>query len=87
MVTIRIPAPSSMLLANVLAVLGLAGVSVAIGGLAGMWWGLLAASVLAVGVAAVAMTYAAATEQAAAEAPAVAAVPQPFRAAEEPAAA
>lgn len=54
MVTIRIPAPSSMLVANLLGVLGLIGVVVAIGGLAGWWWALLAGGVFAVGLAVIA---------------------------------
>jgi succinate-acetate transporter protein len=95
-IRIRIPAPSSMLLANVLAVLSLAAVIAGIGGLAGAWWAVLAGGVLGLVVAYAAMMNAAAAEQAA---PAAAglehqapvdehqAVPERWRAAEEPAAA
>jgi uncharacterized protein (DUF58 family) len=97
-IRIRIPAPSSMLLANLLAVLSLAGIVTAVGGLAGVWWAVLVGSLVGLVVAYAAMMNAAAAEQRApAEeaAPAVAAVEHqapvdgqpPVRAVGEPAAA
>lgn len=62
MVTIRIPAPSSMLVANVVAVLGVAAVVAAIGGLAGLWWAVLAGGIACVALAAIAMTHMAAEQ-------------------------
>lgn len=53
-VSIYVPRPSSMLVSNLLGVLGLIAVVVAIGGLAGAWWAVLAAGVLAVGLCALA---------------------------------
>lgn len=51
---VRIPAPSSMLLANVLGVLALMGLAVAIGGIThNAWWTLLVASVEALTLAVV----------------------------------
>lgn len=87
-IRIRIPAPSSMLLANLLAVLSLAGIVTAVGGLAGVWWAVLTGGVLGLVVAYAAMMNAAAAEQAA---PAAAAVEgqahaDGLRAVEEPAA-
>lgn len=86
-IRIRIPAPSSMLLANVLAVLSLVAVVVAIGGLAGVWWAVLAGGVLGLVVAYAAMVNAAAAEQ---TGPAAAGVERQadvaLRVAEEPAA-
>lgn len=43
MITIKIPAPSSMLIVNLLGVFGLIGLAVAAGGLTGNWWWTLAA--------------------------------------------
>lgn len=63
-VTIRIPAPSSMLVINLLGLCGLAGLSLAVGGLThNWWWSLLVGSVSAVTLAVIATT-AAATEAA-----------------------
>lgn len=50
MVTVRIPAPSATTLTNLLGAFGLVAVIVAVGGLAGVWWALLTAGVVAVGV-------------------------------------
>lgn len=51
----RVPAPSSMLLANLLGVLSLLGIAVAVGGIThSFWWALLAASVEGFALAAVA---------------------------------
>lgn len=62
-VTIRIPAPSSMLVINLLGLCGLVGLSLAIGGLThNWWWSLLAGSVSAVALAVIATTHAAAEE-------------------------
>jgi peptidoglycan/LPS O-acetylase OafA/YrhL len=91
-IRIRIPAPSSMLLANLLAVLGLVAVVAAVGGLAGVWWAVLTGGLFAVVLGWVGMTYAAAAEQ---TGPAAAAVEHQapvdglpsVRAVEEPAAA
>jgi hypothetical protein len=80
-----IPKPSSMLVGNLLGVLGLIAVVVAIGGLAGAWWAVLVGGVAAIGLSVVAATHAAA-EQAAPARPGVAAA-APVRVAEEPAAA
>lgn len=75
MVTIRIPAPSSMLVVNLLGLLGLAGLSVAVGGLThNWWWSVLTASVFAIGLSVVAATHAAA-EQAKQTGPAAAPTP------------
>lgn len=84
MVTIRIPAPSSMLMANLLGVLGLAGVVVAIGGLAGWWWALLAAGTLLAGLAVIAQANLAEAAPATASGPAAAPTVRPVRAVEEP---
>ncbi len=66
MVTIKFPAPSSMLLINLLGLLGLAGLAVAAGGLAGnWWWSLLAGSVEAVALSVIAATHAASAAPAA----------------------
>jgi hypothetical protein len=57
-ITIKIPAPSSMLIVNVLGVLGLIGLAIAVGGLTGnWWWTLAAASVEAVFLSVVASTH------------------------------
>lgn len=61
MVTLRIPAPSSMLVVNLLGILGLTGISLAAGGLTGnWWWSVLVGSVAAVGLSVIAATHAAA---------------------------
>lgn len=53
-VRVRIPAPSSMLVANVLGVLCLLGIAMAVGGLThNGWWALLAASIEGLAFAAV----------------------------------
>lgn len=84
MVTIRIPAPSSMLVANLLGVLGLIAVVVSVGGLLGVWWAVLAGGLFAVGLSVIALTYAATpVEQAPAQPGAASAT---VRLAEEPAA-
>lgn len=62
MVTIRIPAPSSMLLANLLGVLGLIAVVTAVGGLLGVWWAVLAGGAFAVALSMVAASHAAVAE-------------------------
>lgn len=86
---IRVPAPSSMLLANLLAVLGLVAVVVAVGGLAGAWWATLTGGLLAIGVAWAAMANAAAAEPLEVAPPAAAPVDElaAVRPVEEPAAA
>lgn len=66
-IRIRVPHPSSTLLNNVLGVLGLVAIVVAVGGLAGWLWGLLAAGVVAVGLSLIGATY---PGEAAAERPA-----------------
>lgn len=57
-IRIRVPHPSSTLLNNLLGVLGLVATIVAIGGLAGWLWGLLAAGVFAVTLSLIGATYA-----------------------------
>lgn len=60
MVTIRIPAPSSMLVINLLGLLGLAGLAVAVGGLTGnWWWSLTIGAVEAIALSVIASTHAA----------------------------
>jgi hypothetical protein len=84
-VTIRISAPSSMLVANVVGVLGLAAVVVAIGGLAGLWWALLAGGLVLVGLSVIAATHDTAEQTAAAPMPADGpAAAQPVRPATAP---
>lgn len=56
MMTVRIPVPSANAVTNLLGVLGLVAVVVAIGGLAGVWWALLAAGVVAVTLSVLAQT-------------------------------
>lgn len=64
-ITVRVPRPSSELLANLLGVVGLLGVAVAVGGLTGNWWWTLGvASAFAVFLSAVAATKADAAEDA-----------------------
>lgn len=82
-IRIRVPHPSSMLLLNVLGVLGLVAVVVAVGGLAGWLFGLLVAGVAMVGLCLIGYTHElakAVADQApvaeAGAAPAVAAVPR-----------
>lgn len=70
MVTIRIPAPSSMLVINLLGLFGLAGLAVAVGGLThNWWWSLAVASVEAVTLSVIAATHIAAAEQSASVSP------------------
>lgn len=84
-IRIRIPALSSMLLANLVFVLGLLGIAVAVGGLAGPWWGGLVGSILAAGVGYLSMVSAARTETAAATPVDEGQAPEQLRAVEEPA--
>lgn len=56
MVTVRVPVPSATAVTNLLGVFGLVAVVVAIGGLAGVWWALLTAGVVAVGLSVLAQT-------------------------------
>jgi hypothetical protein len=58
-VTIRIPVPSSMLVSNLVGLLGLVAVVVAVGLLAGFAWALLGAGVIAVALCALAQNAAA----------------------------
>lgn len=60
MVTVRIPVPvpSTMLVSNLLGLLGLAGMIVAIGALTDWRWALLAASVALLGLAVIGLTHA-----------------------------
>lgn len=68
MVTIRIPAPSSMLVINLLGLLGLAGLAVAVGGLThNWWWSLAVGAVECIGLSVIAAGHAAAAEQKATE--------------------
>lgn len=65
-IRIRVPHPSSTLLNNLLGVLGLVATVVAVGGLAGWLWGLLAGGIFAITLSVIGSTYAPA-EPAAAE--------------------
>jgi hypothetical protein len=57
-VLVRIPAPSSALLANLLGLFGLIGIAVSVGGLTGnWWWSALAGSAFAVGLSVIAFTH------------------------------
>lgn len=57
MITIRIPAPPSVLVVNVLGVLGLVAIVAAVVGLAGLWWAVLTAGVAMLGVSVAASTH------------------------------
>jgi len=58
-IKLRVPAPSSMLLVNLLGLLGLLGLAVAVGGLThNPWWSLATASCAAVVVSVIGMTHA-----------------------------
>ncbi|UUV34388.1 hypothetical protein NQK81_13335 [Amycolatopsis roodepoortensis] len=85
-IRIRIPAPSSMAVANLLAVLGLVAIVVAVGGMLGVWPAVLTGGVFAVVLGWVGMAQAAAVEQAPPAAASTAPAPV-VRAAEEPSAA
>ena len=56
-IMIRVPAPSSVLVVNVLGVLGLVAIVVAVAGLAGIWWAVLAGGVAMLGVSVAASTH------------------------------
>jgi hypothetical protein len=63
MVTLKIPAPSSMLVINLLGLFGLAGLAVAVGGLThNWWWSLAVASAEAVTLSVIAATHLAKAE-------------------------
>lgn len=66
MVTIRIPAPSSMLVINLLGLLGLVGAAVVAGGLThNWWWSLAVASFECIALSVIAAGHAAAEQKAA----------------------
>lgn len=68
MVTLKIPAPSSMLVINLLGLFGLVGVAVAVGGLThNWWWSLAVAAIEAVFLSVTAATHLAKAEAKAAE--------------------
>lgn len=70
MVTIRIPAPSSMLVINLLGLLGLAGLAVAVGGLThNWWWSLAVGAAECIALSVIAAGHAAAAEQQASASP------------------
>lgn len=73
-VSFYVPRPSSMLVSNLLGVLGLVAVIVAVGLLAGFAWGLLAAGVIGVGLSALAQNAVRPAQHAAAGAPPLKAV-------------
>lgn len=83
-IRIKVPHPSSTLVNNTLGVLGLFAIVVAVGGLAGLLWGVLAAGIFAVALSLIGATYTPAAEAAATSdaepaehaVPAVAAVPR-----------
>lgn len=56
-IRIRVPHPSSTLLNNLLGVLGLVAIVVAVGGLAGWMWSLLAGGIFAVTLCVIGSTY------------------------------
>lgn len=85
-IRIRIPAPSSMAVANALAVLGLIAIVVAAGGLWGVWVATMVGGVIATGLGWYGMVAAAGAEQAPPAAAPVDAL-APVRAVEEPSAA
>jgi hypothetical protein len=60
--TLRVPIPAlgGVLAANAVGLLGLLAAVLAIGGLAGPWWGVLAGGLVAVGLSYIAQTHAAA---------------------------
>lgn len=71
MVTFKIPAPSSMLVINLLGLLGMAGLAVAVGGLThNWWWSLAVGSVACIGLSIIAATHAASAEQDSSSSPA-----------------
>jgi hypothetical protein len=70
MVTFKIPAPSSMLVINLLGLLGLAGMAVAVGGLThNWWWSLLVGAAEAISLSVIAATHLASAEQATSASP------------------
>lgn len=72
-----VPTPSSVAISNLLGALGLVAMVLAVGGLAGVWWAVLAGGGVLVGLSIIGQTYAVkpATEQKPAAA-SVAAVPR-----------
>jgi hypothetical protein len=71
MVTLKIPAPSSMLVINLLGLFGLVGLAVAVGGLTHNWyWSLAVGALEAIVLSVIAATHVAAAEQSAASSPA-----------------
>lgn len=62
MITIRIPAPSSLLVANLMGLLGLLVIVGAVAILAGLAWALLTAGLLLVGLSLIATSHAAQAE-------------------------
>lgn len=56
-IRIRVPHPSSTLLNNLLGVFGLVAIVVAVGGLAGWLWGLLASGIFGVALCLIGATY------------------------------
>jgi len=57
MITFRIPAPSSLLLVNLVGLLGLLSIVLAVGLLAGWPWALLAGGVIMVGLSVIGATH------------------------------
>jgi amino acid transporter len=54
----KVPVPSSILVANLLGILGLIGLTVAVGALAGSWWwSVLTGSVIMIGLSMVAASH------------------------------
>ncbi|MGH3978097.1 MAG: hypothetical protein ACRDRZ_03685 [Pseudonocardiaceae bacterium] len=65
-ITIKIPAPTSVLAMNLLGALGLVAIVVAVAGLAGVWWAVLTGGVALVGLSVIASTHLEQAEQPAA---------------------
>jgi len=64
-IRIRVPHPSAPLLNNLLGALGLVAIVIAVGGLAGWLWGLLAGGIFAVALSVIGSTHYAPAEDAA----------------------
>lgn len=81
-VKLSIPVPSSMLLVNILGVLGLAGLTASVGALTGnWWWSVLVGSAILIGLSMIGAAHQAAAASAGEQRPAAAVAPVAARAA------